>query len=681
MAKNFSSNLNRRRFLQISAGSSVLFGLGPLLSRLPGAAETSDLPNIVILVSDEERHWSRTEALIPSELLDSYHTLIPGRMQLRSQGVRFNNYFTPTAPCSPARGVLYTGHHTVDNGIVDNLDFDEQASLNRNVPTMADVMGAAGYYCAYKGKVHLAKDDVLDGESGADNMLSYYGFHDWQGPTRLGDSEGPLAGALRDFDIAGYAEEWLATTGVDKNNAQTPFLLAVNFINPHDIMLVDVDGMNGDYQLQQGDSSTGDMVFPLAPIPRTPSYLFWWNPKKPANGDGVNGYSIDTAGPRPANQDEWASLLSAWFGNITLADDVKTKIQVYKDNTNPLLGTKTISVPLWQVYLNYYLNCIIDNDRAVLRVINAVKDLNLTNNTLIIITADHGELALSHMGKSRYFQAAATTEAETAEEALAQAPVVMPFRQKGPFVYHENNQLPFVVARLSNKKGSVAKQYLPHVDVDVPVLASSVDLIPTLLSLAGKDGAWYTAQFGAVLTTHNMLDHLPGVSLNSVLQAPGHYQTAQWSDGEQGRDWVLFTCDTVISSLDADYNYKEAWGQDTGCGVDLTKRGCLRGLYDGTYKYVRYFSPLDYQLNSFRYADRDYTHLTQYKHGQDIQVFNHSADGGELETYNSAADQGAPVRDLNVLLYQAMTQELARVDKPPKTVGLVIKNEKTCMAG
>jgi arylsulfatase len=42
-------------------------------------------------------------------------------MQLRRNGVRFNNYFTPTAPCSPARSVIFTGHHTVDNGVVDNI--------------------------------------------------------------------------------------------------------------------------------------------------------------------------------------------------------------------------------------------------------------------------------------------------------------------------------------------------------------------------------------------------------------------------------------------------------------------------------------------------------------------------------------------------------------------------------
>jgi hypothetical protein len=156
-----------------------------------------------------------------------------------------------------------------------------------------------------------------------------------------------------------------------------------------------------------------------------------------------------------------------------------------------------------------------------------------------------------------------------------------------------------------------------------------------------------------------MLDHLPGMSLISVLQTPQLYQSPKWSDGEQGRNWMLFTADTIESSLDADYIYKTVWGEDTGCGVDLTKRGILRGLFDGTYKYARYFSPLDYELNGAAYASYDYTKLTQLKHGQDIQLFVYNTAEGVLETYNSAADNGAPIQELNILLYRAMSKELA----------------------
>lgn len=673
-------NLSRRRFLKYLTTGGAMLGLGPLLGNRADAANRQKLPNLVLIVTDEERHWSRIESLLPTAQLAAFQQLIPARMQLRNQGVRFHNYFTPTAPCSPARSVLFSGHHTVDNGVVDNMDFDTQDSLDAAVPTMADVLTSAGYYCAYKGKVHLARDEDL---KDAEDMAQRYGFLDWQGPFRTGDSEGPLSGAMRDDDIAGYAKTWLETTGVDLKKTQQPFLLTVNFINPHDIMMVDVDGRQGDFQIPQGPNPTSTEYdpntsnsFPLSSIPKRKPYLYWWAPNKPDNADGMNGYGVDTSGPRPAALDEWASMLSAGFGNISLDDNVTTQIKVYRDNAQPGLGTQPITAPLWQVYLNYYLNCIIDNDRAVLKVLNAVKANGHAYDTLVIFTADHGELALSHMGSSRFYQTAQTSGYETLEQAAQQPAVVMPLRQKGPFVYHENNQLPLVVARLSNRTGSLAKQLLPAVNVDVPALASSVDLLPTLIYWAGKDHNWYTQTFGATLTGLNMLDHLPGVTLHELLRAPADYASAQWSDGQQGRDWVLFTADTLASSLDADYAYLAIWGQCSGQSMDLSKRGCMRGLFDGTHKYARYFSPEDYALNGADYAEGSYASLSDYgDNGQDMQLFLHNAANGDLEIYNSAADGDAPVSSLNSLLYTAMTAELARVDTAPLTVQRVLDGD------
>ncbi len=566
------------------------------------------------------------------------------------------------------------------------MDFDSQTSLNPKVPTMADALGAAGYYCAYKGKVHLTKDDVFEGGKGAVNMKKLYGFNDWQGPSRLGDAEGPWSGTLRDDEVAGYAKEWLETTGAglaatvkDNQAAAIPFLLAVNFINPHDVMLVDVDGKNGSFQVAQGGID-GEMFFPLSPVPQKAPYYYWWEPNKPANADGVNGYSVGNSGPRAGVLDEWASMLSATMGDIDLSDKNLTSVKQYIDNARPDLGTVVVRKPLWQVYLNYYLNCIIDNDRSVNTVLEAVKGNGLANNTLVIFTADHGELALSHMGSSRYFNAAKTKDGELSSVALAQPEVIMPLRQKGSFVYQENNQLPFVIARLSDTADALVKQWLPTVDIDVPALASSVDLLPTLLYWAGKDSAWYSAQFGTTLANLKMLDHLPGVNLGHVIEAPAAYPNPQWSDGVQGRNWVLFTSDTITSSLDADYVYKSIWGEDAGCGPDLTKRGCLRGVFDGTNKYARYFSPLDYALNGQKYADYGYQKLTGLRQGQDIQLFRHDTAQGKLETYNSAAEAGAPVASLNRLLYTAMAQELARVTQPPNTVKNLVAEVGRCQA-
>ncbi len=54
-------------------------------------------------------------------------------------------------------------------------------------------------------------------------------------------------------------------------------------------------------------------------------------------------------------------------------------------------------------------------------------------NTFIIFTSDHGEMAMSHRGISRYYDDKGTN-------------VMMPLRQKGAVVYEENNNVPLIIA-------------------------------------------------------------------------------------------------------------------------------------------------------------------------------------------------------------------------------------------
>ena len=50
----------------------------------------------------------------------------------------------------------------------------------------------------------------------------------------------------------------------------------------------------------------------------------------------------------------------------------------------------------WRRLQNYYLNCIQDVDRHIHSVIEEVEALGMLENTIIMRTADHGELAGAH---------------------------------------------------------------------------------------------------------------------------------------------------------------------------------------------------------------------------------------------------------------------------------------------
>jgi arylsulfatase len=47
----------------------------------------------------------------------------------------------------------------------------------------------------------------------------------------------------------------------------------------------------------------------------------------------------------------------------------------------------------WRRLNNYYLNCLADSDRQVVALLGELKAINLTDDTIIVYTADHGELA------------------------------------------------------------------------------------------------------------------------------------------------------------------------------------------------------------------------------------------------------------------------------------------------
>jgi len=70
----------------------------------------------------------------------------------------------------------------------------------------------------------------------------------------------------------------------------------------------------------------------------------------------------------------------------------------------------------WRRYRDYYYNCLQDVDDRIVNLLDTLDALGMTTNTIIIFTADHGEMAGNHG-----------------------------LRGKGPFAYEENIHLPFYV--------------------------------------------------------------------------------------------------------------------------------------------------------------------------------------------------------------------------------------------
>ncbi len=99
--------------------------------------------NVVFIMTDQQRQ----------DMLGCYgspwmHT--PNLDRLAGSGCRFNNAFTTSPVCTPARAALFTGVYSSTAGA-----FGNQLAVYRNVPFLGEILTPAGVAAGYIGKWHL----------------------------------------------------------------------------------------------------------------------------------------------------------------------------------------------------------------------------------------------------------------------------------------------------------------------------------------------------------------------------------------------------------------------------------------------------------------------------------------------------------------------------------------------
>jgi arylsulfatase len=476
------SRITRKQFLR--AGGAVLSTavLGASASNLVGrkahAAQGSAPPNILFICVDQ----MRSLADVPSKLP------LPNFERLVEEGRRFDNYHVHQAPCGPSRSVIYTGQHVQKTGMYTNPpgEYSEivpgstPLELPAGFPTIGTMLREHGYYTAYKGKWHLslvnqkARAAAGGGYPNASNILEEYGFSQYN---HDGEHTGmSWVGFGHDGVIAADSINLL----YDFANGFTqgkPWFLAVNFINPHDIMFFDATGQ------EQGG---GNRLAPVLEEPRIPFYEQDWGFPLPRS------FHEDDLSTKPAAQ---RPPVGPGFGRLDRSDEAA-----------------------WRKFQNYYFNCIRDVDRHIGSVLEALDRFRLASNTIVVLTSDHGERGGAHgiLGK-------------------------------GADVYKETLRVPLIIRHPDVPGGRATS-----------ALAGAVDLVPTLLGFAGVSDAERRERY----------PDLRGINLAAALTDPA----ARTQRDELG---ILFDHMTPGNLR------PEAKDE---------RRTLLRGVFDGRYKFARYFS-------------------------------------------------------------------------------------------
>ncbi len=467
--------------------------------------------NILFILNDQERYFERSNT--------SFDRVLRGRKRLQKTGVTFTNHYINAAVCTSSRSVIYTGQHIQDTTVFDNLGYPWSRDLPKDIPTLGHMLTQAGYYSAYKGKWHLC--EALEEGSAYGNLpseeltkeMEEYGFHDYVG---IGDIIGTTSGGyLNDEMIGAQTQRWLRSTGVDKNRDRKPWFKAVNLVNPHDVMYFNTDAPG---QCVQGDPAP---LRDIARAPRTKEYQDTWDEFRLPRS---RHQDIDEEG-RPKAHRDFYETSGALVGYIPDEDERWSRLQ------------------------NFYFNAIRQTDHVIEVILDELEDLGLRENTIVVLTSDHGELGGAHR-----------------------------LNGKGATAYEEQNHVPLIISHpgLPQTHGQ-----------DCKAITSHLDLAPTLLAWTGVEEE----------------------KRSEIAQdLHGHDMTPLLTKGEKAgvndlRIGALY-CFNMFGTLDGGFatTLQQLTNQDgdwegidkKGFRIDFNKRGAIRTVFDGRYKYSRYFSPQEF---------------------------------------------------------------------------------------
>ncbi|NXF70509.1 ARSA Arylsulfatase, partial [Sclerurus mexicanus] len=158
------------------------WALLPLLLLLPpvppAAAAAAARPSFVLVLADDLGFGDLGSYGHPS-------SATPHLDRLAARGLRFTDFYSSAAVCSPSRAALLTGRFQVRSGIYPGVfDPGSRGGLPLSEVTIAEVLKAQGYATAMVGKWHLgvgANGSFLPIHQGFDHFLGVPYSHD-QGP-------------------------------------------------------------------------------------------------------------------------------------------------------------------------------------------------------------------------------------------------------------------------------------------------------------------------------------------------------------------------------------------------------------------------------------------------------------------------------------------------------------------
>jgi arylsulfatase A-like enzyme len=350
-------------------------------------------PNILMIVSDQER----------ADVLGCYGgpCRTPAIDALAADGVRFETCLAPTAICSPTRASFLTGLYPHGHGILNNTHEPDalRVELAPGVVTWPELLRNAGYRLGYVGKWHVGRGRPED-----------FGFHDV---------------VAADDVVAGANDEAIV-------ESEPELLEPVYARYPHGRLLIagiDPRPLEATETRRDADAAI-DLL------------------RRYANVDAPFAIRLDFEGPHHPYMPPRA--YAAMYDPETIPpwpnfdEDASTK-PAAQQRLIEQRGVAGWTWADWRPVVARYFGFVSYIDFEIGRVLGALEEAGLAERTVVIHTADHGDMTGSHGGQFN----------------------------KGPLMYDEVCRVPLIVRDPRGGRSGVV-----HAPVGSPAL------MPTILDLA-----------------------------------------------------------------------------------------------------------------------------------------------------------------------------------------------------
>jgi arylsulfatase A-like enzyme len=456
-------------------------------------------PNIIVICTDQQR--VDTLSCYGSDFVKT-----PGFDKIADDGLKFDNAYCPSATCTPSRVSLLTGQNVSKHNV-----WSVGVNTGDGISMLPHRLGDMGYQTGLIGKAHLEAYQAPPEQSQESVEGFEKGYGDWLGPY-YGFNHVRLALGHVNYGMTGHYGAWLRETFseaeiedfkklipvtnqrsfggeayfsklplryhnsvwttdsaidfLDEVNAEDPFFLFVSYQDPHHPHAIPEDCE---------PSVSADDV-PL------PHYVEGELEDKPPH------FKIARQGE--LSQSRFTGTKYPMAGQGEGAD--------FRD-VEPHTAAQGRA---------HYYSMIGIIDKELQRLWTELEDRNLYDDTLIIVTSDHGELLGDHG-----------------------------LWMKGPFHYEQLVKVPLI---MKLPKGHECSK------IDTNQTVSLIDVTPTCLSIAGKA---------------ELPDEIDGIDLTSSSKDQKRTVFV-----ETIQDWHALNCTTAISG-----NMKMTWyaNEDFGELIDL----------------------------------------------------------------------------------------------------------------